>query len=114
MKFIINIIVSALAVVIAAYLLPGVSVASFITAILIALVLGILNVLLKPLLIILTIPITLISFGLFLLVINAVIILIAGNIVSGFEVDGFWWAFLFSIVLSAVSYLLHSVGQKEI
>ncbi|MBL7103269.1 MAG: phage holin family protein, partial [Bacteroidales bacterium] len=66
----------------------------------------------KPVLVFLTIPITILTFGLFLLVINAVIILIASSLVSGFYVEGFWWALLFSLIMSLISYLL-GIRDKE-
>ncbi|HQI46942.1 MAG TPA: phage holin family protein [Bacteroidales bacterium] len=113
MKLIIQIIISAFAVIITSYLLPGIHVSDFITACLVAIVLAVLNNLLKPLLIILTIPITFFTFGLFLLVINAFIIILAGNIVPGFNVDGFWWALAFSIILSIVSSVLTSVNRED-
>lgn len=106
MNFLWKILISALAVILASYLLPGVHVEDFLTAVLVAIVLAILNGILKPILVILTIPITIMTFGLFLLVINAIIILFVGNFISGFVVDGFWWAFIFSIILSFISYLM--------
>lgn len=106
MSFFLKVLVSSFAVVITSYILPGVHVRDFITALVVAFVLGILNMLLKPILVILTIPITIITLGLFLLVINAFIIQIASNLVKGFIVDGFWWALLFSIIMSIVSWLL--------
>ena len=113
MKLIFQIITSAFAVIITSYLLPGIHVSNFITACLVAIVLAVLNNLVKPLLIILTIPITFFTFGLFLLVINAFIIILAGNMVPGFRVDGFWWALAFSIILSIVSSILASVNRED-
>jgi putative membrane protein len=111
MRFIINIITTSLAVVLSAYLLPGVSVDSMLTAILIALVLAILNLLVKPILVLFTLPITVMTLGLFLLVINAVIVIIADKLVDGFTINGFWWAVLFSIVLTIVVSLLESLAE---
>ncbi|WP_215226731.1 phage holin family protein [Echinicola shivajiensis] len=99
----VQLVIAGLAVIIASYLLPGVSVEDFWVAVIIAAVLSLLNYTVKPLLIILTIPITIVTLGLFLLVINALIILLAANIVPGFEVDGFWWALLFSLILSIIN-----------
>ncbi len=118
MKTIVKIIISAIAVMISQYLLPGVHVANFTTALLVAVVLSVLNSILKPILIVLTIPITFFTFGLFLLVINAGIILLASHIVAefkmdGFKVDGFWWALAFSIILSLVTGILESFNKKE-
>lgn len=106
MSFLVKVLVSTFAVVITAYLLSGVVVPDFMTALVVAFVLAVLNALLKPILIILTIPVTIMSLGLFLLVINAFIIQITAYVVSGFEVNSFWWAVLFSIILSIVTWFL--------
>ena len=109
MNILVNWLVSTLVVIIAAYLLPGVHVENFWTALVVAVVLGILNLLLKPLLILLTLPVTIVTFGLFLLVINALLILLTSSIVPGFTVDGFWWAMLFSILLSLINLLTANI-----
>ncbi|MBN2175836.1 MAG: phage holin family protein [Bacteroidales bacterium] len=106
MNIILRILLSALAVIMTTYILPGVHIRDFLSAIIVAVILAILNGILKPILVILTIPITILTLGLFLLVINAIIILLASSMVPGFYVDGFWWALLFSIILSVISYLL--------
>jgi putative membrane protein len=111
--FLIRIIISSLAVMITAWLLPGVHVEDYLTGILVALVLALLNAFLKPLLVIFTLPATLFTFGLFLFVINAVIILIADTLVSGLSVGGFWWAMLFSVVLTLITSILQSLGTKR-
>lgn len=98
-----RLIINTFAIIITSFLLPGVHLSDFFSAILVAVVLGFLNIFLKPILVILTIPVTLFTFGLFLLVINAAIILLAGNLVPGFLVDGFWWALGFSVVLTIVN-----------
>lgn len=104
MNFIIKLFLNAIAVVLTAYILPGVHLESFWYAVLLAALLSVLNVSIKPLLVFLTIPATILSLGLFLLVINAFIILIADWIITdGFNVDGFWWALAFSIVLSLIN-----------
>lgn len=96
------------------YILRGIKIDSFWTAIILAVVLAILNAILKPILIILTFPITIITFGLFLFVINASIILLADKFIEGFTVDGFWWALLFSLLLSIVSSVLYKEeGGRE-
>lgn len=105
MNFILRLLVSAVAVLLTAWLLPGVAIQSFGYAIIVALILALLNLIIKPILIFLTIPITIVTLGLFLLVINALMILLASEIVSGFYVDGFWWALLYSLILSLFSYL---------
>ena len=106
MSFFLKVLVSSFAVLISSYILPGVHVKDFITALVVAFVLGLLNILLKPILVVLTIPITILTLGLFLLVINAFIILLVSKLVGGFMVDGFWWAVLFSIILTVVTWLL--------
>ncbi len=106
MNFLIKTLVTSFAVVITSYLLPGVAVENFVAALVAAFILGVLNMVLKPLLIILTIPVTIMSLGLFLLVINAFIIQLVDVIVPGFTVDTFWWALLFSVILSLVSWVL--------
>ncbi len=106
MSFLLKVLVSTFAVVITSYLLSGVVVPDFMTALVVAFVLAVLNALLKPILIILTIPVTIMSLGLFLLVINAFIIQITAYVVRGFEVNSFGWAVLFSIILSVVTWVL--------
>jgi len=113
MNFFIRILLSSFAVIIASYLIPGIYVESFWVAIIIAVLLSLLNVTIKPLLIILTLPITVVTLGLFLLVINAIMILIAGSIVPGFVVDGFWWALIFSLVLSITNSLLTDLSGNS-
>jgi putative membrane protein len=107
MNLLISWIFSALAVLVAAYLLPGVAVSGFVSALAVALVLGFLNAFIKPILIILTLPINILTLGLFTLVINAAIILLASGLVPGFKVDGFLYALIFGIIMSVMGYLLH-------
>ena len=104
-----KLLISTVAVLITAYLLPGVSDLDFFSALLVSAVLAFLNAFLKPILVILTIPITIFSLGLFLLVINACIILVASEMLEHFEVRSFWWALLFSLILSFVTSLLESL-----
>ena len=113
MNFLIKILISSISVIVSAYLLPGINVADFFVAVMIAVILSLLNVTVKPLLVLFTLPLTVISLGLFLLVINATIILIAGGIVPGFMVDGFWWALIFSLVLTVTNSLLTDLGKKN-
>jgi putative membrane protein len=100
MNFIIRFLLNGLAVLATSYILDGVSVDGYATALIVALVLSVANAIVKPVLIILTIPITVLTLGLFLLVINALIILLVDYLVSDFQVDGFWWALGFSLILS--------------
>ncbi len=106
MNLLLRILITSISAVVAAYILPGVDLADFSTAIIVAVVLALLNAILKPILVILTIPITIFTFGLFLLVINAGMIMLTSHFINGFEVNGFWYALLFSIVLSVISSLL--------
>ncbi len=103
MKLLAHLLVSTLAVLIVAYVIPGVAVASFWSAFVLAVVLGILNTVLRPILIFLTLPLTILTLGLFTLVINTLLILLASWLVPGFIVTSFLQAFLFSIALSLVS-----------
>lgn len=100
-----NWILSTITILIAAYLLPGVTV-TIIGAIVLAVVLGVLNLFIKPIITILTLPLTIFTLGLFSLVINALLIMLAARIVPDFSVDGFWTALIFSIILSLLNALL--------
>lgn len=111
MKLLINWLISTLVIFSAAYLLTGVEVKNFATALVVALVLGIINAILKPVLILLTLPINIITLGLFTLVINAVLIMLTTFIVPGFTVANFWWALLFGLVLSLVNSFLHKISK---
>ncbi|MCF8459561.1 MAG: phage holin family protein [Flavobacteriales bacterium] len=113
MNILIKIIISSLAVFLTAWLLPGAHITDYLDAIWVAIVLALLNGFLKPLLVILTIPITIFTLGLFLLVINAGIIMMGSYMVDGFYVDGFWWALLFSLVLSVITSIMESLGGKK-
>lgn len=110
---IVEILLSAIAVVVLANILPGITVSGFLTAIVVAAVLILLNLFVKPLLIIFTLPVTIVTFGLFLLVINALIILLCDALVSGFEVSGFWSALFFSILLSIFQSFLFALSKKK-
>ena len=94
------------------YILPGVSVDSLLTALVISVVLAVLNVTLKPLLIILTIPLTIVTLGLFLLVVNVLVLFAADALIDGFQIAGFWWALLFSLLVSMVNSVLFSVDSR--
>lgn len=113
MEIIINWVISSLAILSAAYLIPGIHITDFFTAFVLAIVLGIINAVIKPFLIIFTLPINILSLGLFTLVINALLILLASKIVPGFRVDSFWWALLFSIVLSVINSFLNNVVKRK-
>jgi putative membrane protein len=98
-----KILLGGISVLIADFLLSGVSIDTWITGFLLAAVIILINFTLKPIMIILTLPITLITFGLFLLVINACVILLAAYFIPGFSVENFWWALGFSLVLSLIN-----------
>jgi putative membrane protein len=112
MNVLLRIIISAIVAFALSYILSGVHIQSFVTALILAVVLGLLNIFVKPILIILTLPITIFTFGLFLFVINALIILLAAKFVNGFRVDGFWWALLFSLLLSVLTSFLYKKSTK--
>ncbi len=112
MSILVKWVLSAAAVLIAAYILPGVAVASFWSALIVAAILAILNAILRPILVVLTIPITIVTLGLFLLVINALIILLTDSLISGFEVSNFWWALLFSLLISVLGALFDDVAER--
>ncbi|HEX7017513.1 MAG TPA: phage holin family protein [Patescibacteria group bacterium] len=103
MKILLNLLLSGIAVFITAYVLPGVEVDSFVTALIVAVVLGVLNAFLKPVLLLLTLPINLLTLGLFTFVINVGLVFLATTLVSGFAVSGILWALAFSLVLSLVN-----------
>lgn len=113
MNWIIRFLLNGLAVVLTAYILPGVSVNDYGTALIVALILSIVNIFIKPILVILTIPITILTLGLFLLVINAALILFVDNLIGPFEVDGFWWALLFSLIMSIFNSLFADLAGKK-
>ncbi len=102
-------ILNALALYIVASVVPGIHLASFTSALLAVVVIGLINTLLKPLLFVLTLPITVLTLGIFSLVLNALMLLLAGSVLSGFRVEGFGAAFVGSIVLSIVSAVLHAL-----
>ena len=106
MKTILHFLVSTIAILITAYILPGVHISGLGAAIVLAVVLAIINIFLRPILILLTLPITVMTVGLFVLFINGFLIMLASYIVPGFKVDNFWWALLFSIVLTIVNFIL--------
>jgi putative membrane protein len=99
-------ILNAVALLAVAYLLPGITVASFGSALIAALVLGLVNMLVKPVLVLLTLPITIVTLGLFLIVINALLFWFVGSVLKGFQVNGFWWAVGGAILYSIISGLL--------
>ncbi|MFA6256870.1 MAG: phage holin family protein [Candidatus Paceibacterota bacterium] len=112
MKTIIHFLISTLAILITAYILPGVFVSGFWAAFVLAVILGAINTVIRPILILLTLPLTILTFGLFALVINALLVLLASYIVPGFTIVNFWWAFVFGIVLAMVNFILQTFEKK--
>ena len=113
MNLLIRILITSALVMLIAYFMDGVNVNGFKAAIIVSVVLGLLNIFVKPVLVLLTLPVTVITLGLFLLVINAVIILLCDNLISGFNVDSFWTALLFSIVLSILESIVFKLTERE-
>ncbi len=113
MKLIIRLLVSAALAFILAQILPGVHVDGYDTAIWFAIVLGLLNIFLKPILILFTLPLTLITFGLFLFIINTCTVLLASDWVKGFEIDSFGWGLLFSLLLTLTTSLLFKEEERQ-
>ncbi len=113
MKFILRLFLTAVAVVVLSKVLPNVQVDTYVTALIVAVALGLLNSIVKPILVILTLPVTIVTFGLFLLVINACIILLADYFIDGFTVDGILWALLFSLLLSFLQSILFSFLKED-
>lgn len=113
MNTLLKILLTALAVIVLANILPGVSVNGYLSAIIVALVISLLNMFVRPLLIFFTLPATIVTFGLFLFVINAIIILLANKLVDGFNVNGFWTALFFSILLSIFRSALFSLLKEK-
>jgi putative membrane protein len=114
MKFLLETLISTLSIIVVSYLMePHVIVQGILTALVLALVLAALNYIVKPVLIILTLPVTILTLGLFMLVINTLIILIASSLVRGFWVENFWWAMLFSMALAFVTAVFRTLAEKK-
>ena len=108
MSIILRVLVSALALLIAAYFIPGIEIASLYIAVVAAVILGLLHLVVKPILVVLTLPITILTLGLFMFVINAALFLFAASFIEGFAVDGFLAALLGSVLVSIIS----AIGNK--
>lgn len=113
MKMLLRLVINAAAIIGVAYLFPGIEVSGFATALVVALVLAIVNLFFKPILVILTLPVTIVTLGLFTLVINGFLFWLVGRFIDGFSVTGFWTAILGSIVFSVISYLGHHLLIDE-
>ncbi len=113
MKFIIRLLISTvIAYALSMLLKPHIVIDSYGTALIFVIVLAILNAIVKPLLIILTLPITIITLGIFLLIINVLMVILADKFVDGIHIDGFWWAFIFGLLLSFGSSLVSKVQKN--
>ena len=113
MNLILKLALSAFVVLLLSRLLPGIEVNNYISAIFVAFTLSILNILVKPFLIIITLPVTIITFGLFLLIVNAIIILLADYFLDGFYVSGWLWAIIFSVLLSVFQSVLFRIVKND-
>lgn len=107
-----NLLVNTVSIFVVSYILSGVQIDSFVTALIVAVVMAVLNVTLKPLLFIITIPLTVLTFGLFLLVLNVMVLYAAAYMIDGFHIASFWWALLFSFLVSFVNGVLFGSGGK--
>lgn len=113
MKLILTWLISSLAVIVSAYLVPGAQITGFLAALLAAIMLGAVNSFIRPILLFLTLPINILTLGLFTLVINALMVLLAAAIVPGFSIASFWVALLFSVILSIITWLMEQVIEKD-
>jgi len=113
MKLILKLLLTSVAVMALAYLLPGITVTGFKAALIVAVVIAVLRLIVKPILVILTLPVTIFTFGLFLLVINAIIIMLADYLIGGFAVSSIWMAMLFSVLLSIFQSILFTLIKED-
>lgn len=112
MNLFVRVIIQTLAVLIASYVLTGIEVGSLWTAIVVAILLGVVNIFVKPIFLILTLPLTILTLGLFIFVINALMVLLVSALVPGFYVASFWWALAFSLVVSLVTAFLENLKRN--
>ncbi|GBE14377.1 MAG TPA: phage holin family protein [Proteobacteria bacterium] len=113
MRFLVNWFIYALAIGMTAYILPGVRLDGIFAALVTAVILGFANGFLRPVLFILTLPLTVLTLGLFTFILNALMVLLASTVVPGFHVNGFWWALLFSLALSIVMFFLGEMTEPR-
>jgi len=111
MKLVLNLLINGFGVFVADYFLAGVRVDSFITAIIVSIGLGIVNTFIKPIVLLMTLPFNVITLGLFTFIINGLMVILVSTFIPGFAVDNFGWAMLFSLVLWAVNFVLHSLTK---
>jgi len=115
MRFLARLVLNGVAIILAAYVLPGIHIAGFFAALVAGVILGFVNAIVRPVLFFLTLPLTLITLGLFIFVLNAICFALTAWLVPGFSVDGFWWAIFGALLVSIVSWILNGivVGKKE-
>ena len=113
MKIVLNLLVNGFAVFIASRLLPGIHIDGFFTAIIVAIGLAIVNMFIKPIVLLLTLPFNILTLGLFTFIINGLMVILVSTFIPGFKVDSFLWAMIFSIVLWAVNFVLHSLTKGD-
>ena len=104
-----NLVINTLSIFAVSYVLSGIQIDSLVTALILAVVMAVLNVTLKPLLILITIPLTIVTFGLFLLVVNVLVLYAAEAMIGGFAIAGFWWAIAFSLLVTFVNGILYGL-----
>jgi len=112
MQTLINWILATLIILVVAYIVPGVAVASFTAALLAAAVIGIINAFIRPVLFLLTLPINILTLGLFTLILNALLLMLAAAVVPGFAISSFWWALLFGVLLWLVNTVINNLFKK--
>lgn len=113
MNLIVRWLLYSLAIVFIAWLIPGITVSSFVTALFVSILIGLINTFIKPILLFITLPINFLTLGLFTLVVNALLLMLAGHIAPGFSVNGFWSAFFGSLILSALSVPISNIGEDS-
>jgi len=113
MKFILKLLITAILVLVISEILDSVTIDNYVSAILVAISLSLLNFIVRPILVLLTLPVTIMTLGVFLLAINAIIILLADWLIDGFTVNGFLWAFIFSLLLAIGRSLLFKLLEKD-
>jgi putative membrane protein len=113
MQLLLRWVINALALLVVAYIVPGFHVASFYTALMVALILGIINAVIRPILLLLTLPVTVLTLGLFALILNALLILFVSSIVKGFTIDGFWPALVGGTLLWLIAWITGSMLKKD-
>ena len=111
MKLVLNLLINGFGVFVADYFLAGVKIDSFFTAIVVSIGLGIVNTFIKPIVLLMTLPFNIVTLGLFTFIINGLMVILVSTFIPGFAVDNFGWAMLFSLVLWAVNFVLHSLTK---